>query len=210
MKGAVGQFSEAELQEGFKRGDRTILSYLYRQNYAAVRSFVIANSGTDNDARDTFQEGMLAAFNNLLKQRYESREGKGLESYLRKICRFRWLERTRSAAFRHSSTMSVENLSGGDGGPAGRSSGIPGQFTDPSNDPDDSLNRLIRKEEIDQARQLLARLGERCRKMLYLFYYQRQSMEEIASAMELTADSAKNQKYRCLNQLRELYYGRTK
>jgi RNA polymerase sigma factor (sigma-70 family) len=72
------------------------------------------------------------------------------------------------------------------------------------------LNRLIRKEEIDQARQLMASLGERCRKILYLFYYQRQSMEEIAAAMELTADSAKNQKYRCLNQLRELYHGRTK
>jgi RNA polymerase sigma factor (sigma-70 family) len=210
MKGADGQFSEAELLEGVKDGDHAMLTYLYRRNYAAVRSFVLANSGTDNDARDVFQEGILAAWNNLVKQKYESRDGKGLEAYLRKICRFRWLERTRSASMRYSTSLNVESLSGEDTESDGRSSGSPAHFIDPSIDRDDSLNRLIRKEEIDQARQLLASLGERCRKILYLFYYQRQSMEMIAAAMELTADSAKNQKYRCLNQLRELYHERTK
>ncbi|MDR3712108.1 MAG: sigma-70 family RNA polymerase sigma factor [Puia sp.] len=207
MKAAAGQFSEAEILEGFKRGDRIILSWLYRQNYAAVRSFVLSNSGTDQDARDVFQEGILAAWNNLSKNRYESREGKGLESYLRKICRFRWLERTRSAAFRYSSAMDTESFSGEENDFRGDSGGKQLPSTDLLNDSDDSLNQLIRKEEIDQARQLLARLRERCRKILYLFYYRRLSMEEIASEMELTADSAKNQKYRCLNQLRELYYG---
>lgn len=188
MKGAEVRFSEAELVEGFKCGDRVILSYLYRQNYTAVRTFVLANRGTDNDARDVFQEAMMAAWNNLLKERYESREGKGLEAYLHRICRFRWLERTRSAAFRRSSPLDEEDL----------------------HDPDNSFNRLIRKEDIEQAAQLMGRLGERCRKILYLFYYHRESMEKIAAEMGLTADSAKNQKYRCLNQLRESYYGKTK
>ena len=187
MKGVEVRYSEAELVEGFKSGDRVILSYLYRQNFMAVRSFVLANQGTDNDARDVFQEGMMAAWNNLLKERYESRESKGLEAYLHRICRFRWLERTRSASFRYSSPLNEEDL----------------------HDPDNSLNRLIRKEDIAQAGQLLGRLGERCRKILYLFYYHRESMEKIAAKMGLTADSAKNQKYRCLNQLREFYYGRT-
>jgi RNA polymerase sigma factor (sigma-70 family) len=188
MKGATVRFSEAELVEGFKCGDRIILSYLYRQNYQAVRSFVLANNGTDDDARDIFQEAMMAAWNNLLKERYESRDGKGFEAYLHRICRFRWLERTRSAASRYSSRLREEDMP----------------------DPDNSLNRLIRKEDIAQARQLLDRLGERCRKILYLFYYHKESMERIAGEMDLTADSAKNQKYRCLNQLRELYYGNTK
>jgi DNA-directed RNA polymerase specialized sigma24 family protein len=76
-------------------------------------------------------------------------------------------------------------------------------------DHDDSLNHLIRKEDIAQAGQLLGRLGERCRKILYLFYYHKEPMEKIAVEMELTPDSAKNQKYRCLNQLREFYYGKT-
>ena len=187
MKGAEGRFSEAELVEGFKCGDRIVLSYLYRQNFTAVRSFVLANNGTDHDARDVFQEGMMAAWNNLLKERYESRETKGLEAYLHRICRFRWLERTRSAAFRYSSPLDEQDL----------------------HDPDNSINRLIRKEDIEQARQLMGRLGERCRKILYLFYYHRESMEKIAATMGLTADSAKNQKYRCLNQLREFYYGKT-
>jgi RNA polymerase sigma factor (sigma-70 family) len=186
MKGAEVRFSEAQLVEGFKCGDRIILSHLYRQNYEAVRSFVRANNGTDNDARDIFQEGMMAAWSNLRKERYESRESKGLQAYLHQICRFRWLERTRSAAFGHLSPPDEEAL----------------------HDPDNSLNRLIRKEDIAQARQLLGRLGERCRKILYLFYYHKEPMEKIAAEMDLTADSAKNQKYRCLNQLREFYYGK--
>jgi RNA polymerase sigma factor (sigma-70 family) len=187
MKGAESRFSEAELVEGFKCGDRVILSYLYRQNYAAVKSFVLANNGTDTDARDVFQEGMMAAWNNLLKERYESRESKGLEAYLHQICRFRWLERTRSAAFRYSSTLAEQDLS----------------------EPDNSFSLLIRKEDIAEARQLLGRVGERCRKILYMFYYHKESMEKIAAEMGLTADSAKNQKYRCLTQLREFYYGKT-
>jgi RNA polymerase sigma factor (sigma-70 family) len=186
MKGVEVRFSEAELVEGFKCGDRMILSYLYRQNYGAVRSFVLANSGTDHDARDVFQEGMMAAWNNMLKERYESRESIGLEAYLHHICRFRWLERTRSAAFRYSSPLDEQDV----------------------HEPDNSFNHLIRKEDIVQARQLLGRLGERCRKILYMFYYHKESMERIAAEMDLTADSAKNQKYRCLNQLREFYYGK--
>jgi RNA polymerase sigma factor (sigma-70 family) len=187
MKGVELRFSEAELVEGFKSGDRVILSYLYRQNYGAVKSFVLANSGTDTDARDVFQEGMMAAWNNLLKEQYESRESIGVEAYLIRICRFRWLERTRSAAFRYSSPLDEQDL----------------------HEPDNSFNRLIRKEDIAEARQLLGRLGERCRKILYMFYYHKESMEKIAVEMDLTPDSAKNQKYRCLNQLREFYYGKT-
>jgi DNA-directed RNA polymerase specialized sigma24 family protein len=42
-----------------------------------------------------------------------------------------------------------------------------------------------------------------------MFYYHKESLEKIAAEMDLTADSAKNQKYRCLNQLRAFYHGKT-
>ena len=90
MKGAEVLFSEAELVEGFKCGDRVILSYLYRQNFMAVRSFVLANNGSDHDARDVFQDGMMARpGTTCLKERYEKAgETKGLEAYLHRILPF--------------------------------------------------------------------------------------------------------------------------
>lgn len=52
----------------------------------------------------------------------------------------------------------------------------------------------------------LAALGQPCRRLVELFYYERKSMEEIR--MELNyknADTAKNQKCKCMARLRSLF-----
>jgi RNA polymerase sigma factor (sigma-70 family) len=184
MKAGEGGFSELELVAGLRDGDRQILTWLYGRNYPIVRVFVLANSGTENDAKDVFQEGITAIWNNIFRQQYVSIQGKGLEAYLVKICRYRWLERIKSAAFRYSRPLSPELESG---------------------EPDDSLQQMVRREEIEMARRYMSQLGDRCRRILYLFYFHKRSMDEIAGELDLTAESAKNQKYRCLKQLRERY-----
>ncbi len=184
MNGAAAGYLESELVAGLRSGDRQILTWLYKRNYPMVRAFVLANSGTENDAKDVFQEGMTAIWNNIFRQQYVSIEGKGLEGYLTRVCRYRWLERTKSAAFRYSKPLSPELEPGVQ---------------------DNSLLQLIRNEEIHLAYTSMAQLGEKCRRILQLFYFHQRSMEEIAAEMDLTAESAKNQKYRCLKQLRERY-----
>jgi len=51
----------------------------------------------------------------------------------------------------------------------------------------------------------LHELGEPCRTVLELYYYQDQSIEAIASKMDYkSSDSAKTQKYKCLTRLKKI------
>ena len=48
-------------------------------------------------------------------------------------------------------------------------------------------------------------LGDPCHTLLDLFYYQKKSMEDITIELNYkNSDSAKNQKYKCLERLRKL------
>ena len=51
----------------------------------------------------------------------------------------------------------------------------------------------------------LERLGEPCRALLMQYYYHQRSMEELVSMFDYkNVDSAKNQKYKCLERLRKM------
>lgn len=55
------------------------------------------------------------------------------------------------------------------------------------------------------ARNALERLGDPCSKLVQLFYYERKSMDEIVAIMNYkNAETAKNQKCKCMKRLRKL------
>jgi RNA polymerase sigma-70 factor (ECF subfamily) len=55
------------------------------------------------------------------------------------------------------------------------------------------------------AKSALERLGEPCRRLVELFYYERKSMEEIVTELNYkNAEVAKNQKCKCMKRLRRL------
>lgn len=66
-------------------------------------------------------------------------------------------------------------------------------------------------EKVDEnlfalAKKALAGLGQPCQQLLELFYYERKNMEEISLAMNYkNADTAKNQKCKCMARLRSLF-----
>lgn len=56
------------------------------------------------------------------------------------------------------------------------------------------------------AREAVSRLGDPCRKLVELYYYQKKSMQEISNLLNYkNADTAKNQKCKCMAKLRKLY-----
>lgn len=58
----------------------------------------------------------------------------------------------------------------------------------------------------DVAHKALAKLGEPCRQLIEMFYYGKKSMEEITAALHYkNAETAKNQKCKCMKRLRKLY-----
>jgi DNA-directed RNA polymerase specialized sigma24 family protein len=62
------------------------------------------------------------------------------------------------------------------------------------------------EQMISHARQALARMEEPCRRLIEMFYYGKKSMEEITRELNYkNAETAKNQKCRCMKRLRKIY-----
>lgn len=58
----------------------------------------------------------------------------------------------------------------------------------------------------DVAQKALAKLGEPCRQLVEMFYYGKKSMDEITEVLNYkNAETAKNQKCKCMKRLRKLY-----
>lgn len=178
------EYLEAELVQGIVAHDTATLKYLYQQYFPIVKNYVIQNSGNEDEAKDIFQDGMIAVWNNLCIGKYESRSGKGLGAYLVKVCKFRWLEQTKSARHKKTANWDTEWEKADD---------------------DDKLNAMIKKEQINYAVKLVSLLGEKCRNILTMFYYDKKNMQEIAVTHNLTVESAKNEKYRCMQQLKKMH-----
>jgi len=64
---------------------------------------------------------------------------------------------------------------------------------------------LVEENNLELISQCFNRLGDPCRSLLDLFYYKKKSMEEIAVELNYkNAETAKNQKYKCMERLRKM------
>jgi RNA polymerase sigma factor (sigma-70 family) len=83
-----------------------------------------------------------------------------------------------------------------------------GEPDDPP-DPDLSpLEALMEDERTGALASAMERLGDPCRAILLLYYYEEMSMEEIARRMGFAnADTAKSKKYQCKKALERLVKG---
>jgi hypothetical protein len=56
----------------------------------------------------------------------------------------------------------------------------------------------------------LDKLGEPCRSLIRDFYLNKMNMDDLAEKFGYTnADNAKNQKYKCLQRLKKMFFGET-
>lgn len=154
---------------------------LYRQYYGLVESLVVTNSGSTAQAKDVFQDGLIVLFNRV--RRGDFTLTSSLKSYLFAICRNLWLMKLRTAGREPAIEPHHERI----------------QLEE------DLFQVLVTNERQQLVLQLLAKLGEDCRRILDLFYYQKMSMAKIMEAFGLGSEqAAKNKKSQCLGKLREM------
>jgi len=66
------------------------------------------------------------------------------------------------------------------------------------------------ENDLKKVRDSLKVLGEPCKKILEMYYYQQMPFEAICEAMDYkNEDTVKNQKYRCLQRLKKIYEQQT-
>jgi len=182
MKVTEPRYSDEELVEGLKKQDPVMIDYLYKNAGPMVYKLIVNSGGDQNDAEDIFQEGILAMYINVRTGKYKLSSRARLTTYLVQICKYKWLDHVKSAY------VSKNVL------------GIDQELLSESGDYEGDE----KEERIKMLHRCIQKLGESCKRILHLFYWEKKSYEEIAIEIGQTPPSAKNQKYRCMKKLKEL------
>lgn len=173
--------TERRLLERIAAGDDRALGSLYESNWKVIHSYVVRNRGTTDDARDMLQEALVVLWERVRGGRYEQTARIG--TFLYATVRNMWLRRLARSA--------RETTEAAPGDP-------------PADDPS-PLEELMESEAAMLVRNALERLGDPCRKLLVLFYWEELPMERIAAELGFAnAATAKARKYQCRKALEVL------
>ena len=168
--------------------DKDAIEAVYKENYSLIQHFVINNNGTEDDARDIFQEAMMVLYEKSRLPEFELTCQ--IRTYLYSVCRRLWLKKLQVS--RRIETQ-VENFD---------------RIVQVEEDIEehDKLNL-----QYQTMRTAMGKIGEPCKSLIEAFYVHRKNMLEIASFFGYTnADNAKNQKYKCLVRLKKLFFAQYK
>jgi RNA polymerase sigma factor (sigma-70 family) len=180
-----GKFSDEELMEAIQKNERKndAIRYLYQEYFDSLSSLITYNSGSPEDAQDIFQE-VIVSFVQIV-QDGKFRGESSIKTFLYALARNTWLNELKRRGRMNQRNKLYEE---------GRDS-----VTIPASESFE--NREIRKQLLAS----VGRLGEDCRRILTLFYYEGLSMKEILEQTAYENDQVvRNKKYKCLKQLADL------
>lgn len=155
------------------------LEQLYAKLYPVIKSYILKNNGSDDDAADIFQDAIIVFYDKVRQDQFQL--SSSIRTYLYSVCKHLWLNKLRAQKKVVSLTEDSDFIT-----------------VDPL-----SLNVIGSKERNEFLLKLLESLGEDCKKVLVYYYYERLKMKEIASRMNFATDQvAKNKKSSCLKKLK--------
>jgi len=149
-----------------------------------VLNMILTNSGTEPEARDVYQDAVIAFYERV--QQPDFVLTCKIKTYLYAVCRRLWLKRL------YEKKRYVGKI----------------EESDPFLQIEEELLDIEENEKQLRAMHTsLEGLGEPCRSILEDFYLHNRSMEEIRDKFGYTnADNAKNQKYKCLQRLKKMFF----
>lgn len=176
------QLSATEIINGIARRKDNVIKYVYKTCYPDVRKMILSNGGCEQDAEDTFQEGVTKVYQKITQHGLQLTCKFG--TYLYSVCRFLWLQE-------------LEKKSA-----SGRNVRLVDEIID-----DETANHKIRENsEMKLYEQHFRELGKECQKVLNM-YFRSASMEEICVVMGYkNVQIAKDKKYRCKKSLMNKIY----
>lgn len=159
-----------------KNQDKAFLK-LYR-NYPVIERLICSKGGSKDDAKDIFQNALIVFYTKVCQPDFKLTSS--INTYLYSVCRFLW----KDESLKKGKVLSQE---------------ITDEF---SVDFEEELNSILVKEsKLNKIENVLNQLGDKCLKILTLFYYNGLGFNAIAKEVGLQSEAAaKTQKYKCLEQ----------
>ena len=181
----AGKFDDVDLIAAIKdkRNLNQAIRSIYQQYAETVSSFIIHYGGSKQDAQDVFQETVVAFIDIVKNDKF--RMEASIKTFLVSIARNIWYNDLR----KKDRAGEREKL-----------------FENNRDQKEMDISHYINDREVkQQLSELLSRLGEPCRKILQLFYYENLSMKEMVEHLPYENEQViRNKKYKCLLQLTEM------
>jgi RNA polymerase sigma factor (sigma-70 family) len=179
------RLTDAEIITGLQSDQQRLQDQAFRamylQYFALIEQFVVKNSGKADDAADVFQDGLMVLFRKARETDFALTAS--LKTLTYAICRNIWLMRLRKLK-RETQLTEVHQET------VGIAASV---FTFLE---DNDRNQLVARG--------LQSLGDDCKRVLELYYFEKTRMKTIAQLMGYTGEQvAKNKKSRCMKKLRE-------
>ncbi len=182
----VRDYSDTEIVAALKNNgemDKAI-GFIYKNYYNLLEYYVVNNKGTKEDAADIIQETLVAFID--IVQQDKFRGEAGVKSFLYSIARNLWLSEFRKRNSADNRNRVFEK---------GKDETEQG-----------AINQLIKSEYYKAIQDLFERLGEKCKQLLLLVYYEDLPMKDIVEKMPGYENEQvlRNKKYKCMKQLEQM------
>lgn len=178
----IRKFPDTEILANIRNGEKIeeTIKAVYRDHFGSLSWYVLNNSGSRQDAEDIFQEVVVSFIDIVQKDKFRGESG--IKTFLFSLNRHCWLNelkrRGRALAREEKFEKGQEKTEW------------------------DVSHHIAGREEKAALLRMLEELGEACRKILLLFYYENRSMREILAATDYENEQVvRNKKYKCLKQL---------
>lgn len=184
----IRRLSDAELLAAIQQGNGldTAIRSLYREHFERLSWLVKNNTGSQQDAEDIFQE-VLLNFIALVRDN-KFRGESSVKTFLYSMTKHTWLNELKKRGRTELRELNYEKERD-------------------QQEPD--VSHVIAEREVkEQVMKLVDKLGETCKKILVMFYFENRSMREILGNLEYENEQVvRNKKYKCLKQLEEMITG---
>ncbi len=179
-------YSDAALVEELRQPAKMngAIEFIYKEYYSLLENYIINNNGSKDDAADIIQETIIAFIEIVEANKFRSESS--IKSFLFSITRNLWLTELRKRS-------SADNRN---------------KIFEKSKDTTEQevVHHLIRREHFSTIRQLFEKLGDKCKQLLTLVYYEDLSMNDIIKMMPgyQNEQVLRNKKYKCMKQLENM------
>src|SRR3954451_18777648 len=161
-----------------------VLDELYQKFSDKIKWMVLQNKGTETDAEDVFQDGLLLIYKRTLRDNFVINSSFGGLLYV--ICKNIWIKKLKKKGVR---TVTIK------------------EFKEQYSTEEDTFKLTeewgVLNERKDLLHQKLAELGEGCSELLRL-NWSGKSLDEVAQILKVSYGYARKKKVGCMGRLMEL------
>jgi len=176
--------SDSEIILGILNNSTSVLRYLYKEYYPMALQLVLNNNGTEDEAKDIYQEAIIILHNKIKSGDFEL--SSKLKTFIYSVCRRLWLKRLSQKSKYSGDIKDYEDH-------------FPVEHDLEQHEEKDLQFKLMHEA--------LHNLGEPCKTIIEDFYIHNLSMQDICEKLGYTnADNAKTQKYKCLQRLKKMFF----